>query len=84
MTRNIFLIILIGFMMSCQNRSKDDKIQESAGPDLSKLEIANICQEILLNYVQIVGYKKNYITYNLREFSHLTTYFVESQPCNNL
>lgn len=39
MARNIILIILIGFIMSCQNRSTNDKIQAPAGPDLSKLEI---------------------------------------------
>ena len=42
MTRNIFLIILIGFIMSCQNRSTDDKAQAPAGPDLNKLEIVVI------------------------------------------
>ena len=42
MTRNIFLIILIGFMMSCQNRNTDNKNQAPAAPDLSKLEIVII------------------------------------------
>gem|GEM_PF-6881002 len=37
--KKYFLIILIGFMMSCQNRSTDDKVQAPAGPDLSKLEV---------------------------------------------